>query len=300
VRECAEAERRARVEAVQEAHIERQRHEFEARKAQEQQRRSQARAGAIAATQGSGEATAVPAAATGGRRSACVRCREHLNNHVGCMAQASSKATACARCQAARKSCSWSTAGKAAEVSTPVGSATEGSGKPAEKRATKRRTRTATNVSPRGGEKRKKTRTTMEEGEEEEEIFRVPKAMVEEQRNALGMLTQSLAQLSERLAASEVREVERLEIERERLALERRRSAREDERIEMERARLEIEQQRAEDMWRLGTLVRAPFVQGSSMGSTRRELEAAKATDVEKGAEADDEDGMADVEGEDD
>ena len=69
--------------------------------------------------------------------------------------------------------------------------------------------------------------------------------------------------------------------------------------MEMERARLEIEQQRAEDMWRLGTLVRAPFVQGSSTGSTRRELEAAKSADVEKGAEADDEDGMADADDED-
>ena len=229
-----------------------------------------------------------------------MRCREHLNNPVGCMAQASSKAMACVRCQAACKSCSWSTAGKAAEVLTPAGSATEGSRKPAEKRAMKRRMRTVMNVSPRGGEKHKKTRTTTEEGEEEEEIFGVPKAMAEEQRNALGMLTQSLAQLSERLAASEVREVERLEFEQERLALERRRSAREDERVEMERARLEIEEQRAEDMWRLGTLVRVPFVQGSSTGSMRRELEAAKATDVEKGAEADDEDGMADAEGEDD
>ena len=95
---------------------------------------------------------------------------------------------------------------------TPVGSATEGSGKPAEKHAMKRRTRTATNVSPRGGEKCKKTHTTTEEGEEEEEIFRVPKVMAEEQHDALGMLTQSLAQLSERLAASEAREVERLEI----------------------------------------------------------------------------------------
>ena len=157
-----------------------------------------------------------------------------------------------------------------------------------------------TNTSLRGGEKCKKTRTTTEEGEVEEEMFGVPKVMVEEQRDVLGMLTQSLAQLSERLAASEVQEVERLEIERECLALERRWSAREDERIEMERARLEIEQQRAEDMWCLGTLVQAPFVQGSSTGSTRRELEVAKATDVEKGAEADDEDGMADAEGEDD
>ena len=223
-RERAEAERRARVEAVQEAHIEQQRREFEAQKAQEQRRRLQARAESIAATQGSGEATmAAPTVTTVVRRSACVRCREHLNNPIGCVAQASSKATACARCQAARKSCSWSTAGKAAEASTPAGSATEGSGKPVEKCATKRRSRTATNTSPRGGEKRKKTCTTTEEGEDEEEMFGVPKAMAEEQRDALGMLTQSLAQLSERLAASEVREVERLEIERERLALERRR-----------------------------------------------------------------------------
>jgi len=53
-------------------------------------------------------------------------------------------------------------------------------------------------------------------------------------------------------------------------------------------------------MWRLGMLVRAPFIQGSLTGSTRRELEAAKVTKVEKGVEADDEDGMADAEGEDD
>jgi len=54
---------------------------------------------------------------------------------------------------------------------------------------------------------------TTEEGEEEEEMFRVPKAMAEEKCDTLGMLTQSLAQLLEQLAASEVREVERLEIE---------------------------------------------------------------------------------------
>jgi len=63
---------------------------------------------------------------------------------------------------------------------------------------------------------------------------------------------------------------------------------------------LEIEQQWVEDMWCLGTLVQAPFVQRSSTGSMRRELEVAKATDVKKGAEADDEDGMGDAEGEDD
>jgi len=92
------------------------------------------------------------------------------------------------------------------------------------------------NTSPRGGEKCKKTHMMTEEGEEEEEMFGVPKAMAEEQCNMLGMLTQLLAQLLEQLAASEVREVERLEIERERLELERRRSAREDKRVEMERA----------------------------------------------------------------
>jgi len=36
------------------------------------------------------------------------------------------------------------------------------------------------------------------------------------------------------------------------------------------------------------------------MGLTWRELEVAKATNVEKGAEVDDEDGMVDVEGEED
>jgi len=184
----------------------------------------QVRVESITTTQGSGQATMVaPTVVTVVRRSTCVRCREHLNNPVGCMAQVSLKATACARCQAARKLCSWSTARKAVEALTPAGSVMEGSGKPVEKHAMKRRSRTATNTSPRGGEKHKKTRTTMEEGEDEEEMFGVPKAMAEEQRDALGMLTQSLAQLLERLAASKVQEIERLEIKREHLALERRR-----------------------------------------------------------------------------
>jgi len=160
--------------------------------------------------------------------------------------------------------------------------------------------RTATNTSPRGGEKHKKTHTMMEEGEEEEEMFWFPKAKVEEQRYALGKLTQSLAQLSEWLAAFKVQEVERLKIERECLALKRRQLVREDKRVEMERAQLEIEQQQVKDMWRLGMLVWAPFIQGSLTGLTWRELEVAKVTEVKKGVEADDEDGMADMEGEDD
>ena len=98
-RERVEAERRARVEAVQEAHIECQRQEFEARKAQEQQWRSLARAEAIAATQGSGAVTTAPLVAADRRQTPCVRCRDHLNNPAGCVAQAKSKATACAPCR---------------------------------------------------------------------------------------------------------------------------------------------------------------------------------------------------------
>jgi len=206
-RERAEAERRARVEAVQEAHIEQQRWEFEVQKAQEQQRRSQARAEAIAATQGSGEATAVPPVVTGGRRSACMRCREHLNNLGGCVAQASSKATVCTRCQAACKSCLWSTEGKATENSMVAGSGTETGGAAVPKRAARRQQQSEANTSPKGASKRKKAWNTMEEDEvDEEEVFGVPRAMAEEQRDALGMLTQTLAQLAERLGASEARE----------------------------------------------------------------------------------------------
>ena len=156
----------------------------------------------------------------------------------------------------------------------------------------RRRPRTATNTSPRSGEKRKKARTMTEEGEEEDEdaeMFGVPKAMAEEQRDVLGMLTQTLSELSERLAASEACEFERLAIERERLVLEWRRLAREEERLELERARMEIEQQRAEDIWRMGRFVRAPFVQGSSTGTTRKELEMAKEMEG-KGEEVDNED----------
>ena len=67
VRERVEAERHARVEAMQEAHIEQQRREFEAQKAQEQQWRLQVQAEAITATQGSREVTAAPAVVTGRR-----------------------------------------------------------------------------------------------------------------------------------------------------------------------------------------------------------------------------------------
>jgi len=291
-RERVEAERRARVEAVQEAHIERQRREFEVQKAQEQQQRSQARVEAIAATQGSGEATAEPAAATGGRRSACMRCREHLNNPVGCIAQASSKATACARCQAACKSCSWSTEGKAAESSTVAGSGTEAGGAVAPKQAARRRQWSEANTSPKGASKCKKVCNTTEEDEaDEEEVFRVPRAMAEEQRDALGMLTQTLAQLAERMGALEEREQERMMIEREWLELER-------ERLELERRRTAMEERRMAKMDRI-MVTQRQFVQGLSTGATQKEITAVE-QEEENGADGDDEEGMADVEGEED
>ena len=58
--------------------------------------------------------------------------------------------------------------------------------------------------------------TTTEEGEDDEdteEVFRVPRVMAEEQCDVLGMLTQALAQVVERLAAAEARDEERLAME---------------------------------------------------------------------------------------
>jgi len=292
-REHVEAERWARVEAVQEAHIERQRREFKARKVQEQQRRSLAHMEAIAATQGSGAVTTVPLVAADGRHTPCVRCWDHLNNPAGCVAQAKSKVTACAPCQGAHKSCSWSTAGKEAESSTVAGSGTEAGGAAAPKQAARRRQRSEANTSPKGASKRKKVWNTMEEDEaDEEEVFGVPRAMAEEQHNALGMLTQTLAQLAERMGASEARERERVEIERERLELER-------ERLELEQRHATMEERRTTDMDHISMAMRRQFVEGSSSGTTWREIAAAE-QEEEKGADGDDEDGMADAEGEDD
>jgi len=127
---------------------------------------------------------------------------------------------------------------------------------------------------------------------DEEEVFGVPRAMAEEQRNALGMLTQTLAQLAERMGASEAREQERVEIERERLELE-------CERLELEWRRAAMEERRTTDMDHISMAMRRQFVEGSLSGTTRREIAAAE-QEEEKGADGDDEDRMADVEGEDD
>ena len=127
--------------------------------------------------------------------------------------------------------------------------------------------------------------TTEEDEADEEEVFRVPRAMAEEQRNVLGMLTQTLAQLAEWMGALEVWERERVEIERERLELERRRAA--------------MEERQTADMDCISMVMRRQFVEGSSTGTTQKEIAAAE-QEEEKGADGDDEDGMADAEGEED
>ncbi|KIM51874.1 hypothetical protein SCLCIDRAFT_33097 [Scleroderma citrinum Foug A] len=129
----------------------------------------------------------------------------------------------------------------------------------------------------------------MEEGEDDEdtEVFRVPRAMAEEQRDALGMLTQMLAQVAERLVAMEVcdeerltMEWERMEIRRVHLAIARRAVDRDEERLELERT---------EDLWRMGTLMRSPFVY-LAKGKERAVETEAEVEAEERGEEADDED----------
>ena len=157
--------------------------------------------------------------------------------------------------------------------------------------------RTATNASPRGREKHKKVCTTTEEGEDDddtEEVFGVPRVMAEEQCDALGMLTQALAQVAERMAAAEARDEERLTLEwemveiwRAHLAMARRATDREEERLEMDRVQLSIAQQRTEDLWKMGMLMWSPFVY-SSKGKER--VVEAGAEAEEGGEEADDKD----------
>ena len=107
----------------------------------------------------------------------------------------------------------------------------------------------------------------MEEGEDEdtEEVFRVPRAMAEEQRDTLGMLTQTLAQVAERLVAAD----------------------RDEERLELEQVRTSLSQQRTEDLWWMGTLMWSPFVYSSK--GKEKEVEAESGVE-EKGEEVDNED----------
>jgi len=131
---------------------------------------------------------------------------------------------------------------------------------------------------------------TEEDEADEEEVFGVPRAMAEEQCDALGMLTQTLAQLAEWMVASEAREREWVEIEREQLELEW-------ECLELERRHAVMEERRMAEMDRI-MVTRRQFVQGSSTGTTQKEIAAAE--QEENGADGDDEEGMADAEGEED
>ena len=147
---------------------------------------------------------------------ACERCTVLLQEPKGCVVSEQGKVRACLPCQKAHKACIWPLGPGGAGVAT--GSGTEASGRPAPRRVRKRAERTVMNMSPRGGEKRKKAHTTTEEGEDDdetEEVFGVPRVMAEEQCDALGMLTQALAQVAERMAAAEAHDEERLMMEQE-------------------------------------------------------------------------------------
>ena len=134
-----------------------------------------------------------------------------------------------------------------------------------------------------------------EEGEDDEdtkEVFGVLRAMAEEQRDALGMLTQMLAQVTERLAAVEVCDEERLTMEWERmeiwrahLVIARRAVDHNEERLELEQVRTLLGQQRMEDLWQMGTLMWSPFFYSSKGKEKEVKTEVGK-----KGEEADDED----------
>ena len=179
----------------------------------EQQEEMQVWARAVTVTQG-GRTPGPLTAVAGPTPTACERCTVHLQEPEGCVVSERGKVRVCLPCQKARKACVWPLGPGGAGAAT--GSGTEVSGKPVPRQVRKRAERTTTNALPRGGEKRKKAPTTMEEGEDDEdteEVFRVPRVMVEEQHDVLGMLTQALAQVAERMAAAEACDEERLTME---------------------------------------------------------------------------------------
>ncbi|KIM60194.1 hypothetical protein SCLCIDRAFT_26840 [Scleroderma citrinum Foug A] len=248
---------------------------------QEQQEEMQAQAWAITVTQGSGTPGSSTAVAVPIPR-VCERCTLLLKEPKGCMVREKGKARACLLCQKVCKACVWPLG--LVEATVVTGSGMEGSRRPALRHMVKWRTAMTMNTSPRGGEKHKKARTTTEEGEDDEnteEVFRVPRVMAEEQCNMLGMLTQALAQVAERMAAAEARDEERLTMEREmmeiqraHLAMARRAADCEEERLELERVQLSIAQHRMEDLWKMGTLMRSPFVYSSKGKERAVEMEA--------------------------
>ena len=78
-----------------------------------------------------------------------------------------------------------------------------------------------------------------------------------------------------------------MEIRRAHLAMARRAADCEEERLEMDRVQLSIAQQWTEDLWKMGTLMRSPFIYSSK--GKERAVEA-EAEAEEGGEEADDED----------
>ena len=247
----------------------------------EQQEEMQAQVWAITVMQGGG--TAGPSTAVVGLTPrACKRCMLLLGEPEGCVVREKGKAQACLLCQKARKACVWPLG--LAEATVVMGSGMEGSRKPAPRCVVKQRMAMTMNVSPQGGEKHKKACMMMEEGEEDkdtEEVFRVPRVMAEEQHNTLGMLTQTLAQVVERLAATGVRDEERLAMEQEvmgirraHLAMARRAVDHEEERLELEWVRTLLSQQQTEDLWRMGTLMWSPFIHSAKGKERVVEMEA--------------------------
>ena len=231
-------------------------------------------------------------AVVGPTPTACERSTVHLQEPEGCVVSERGKARACLPCQKACKACIWPLGPGGAGAAT--GSRTEASGKPAPRQVRKRAERTAMNVSPRGGEKHKKACMMMEgeDDEDTEEVFRVPRVMVEEQRDALGMLTQVSAQVVERMVAVEacdeerlVMEQETMEIRRAHLAMARRAADCEEEWLKLERVQTSIVQQWTEDLWKIGTLMWSPFVYSSKGKERAVEMEA-----EERGEEVDNKD----------
>ena len=82
-------------------------------------------------------------------------------------------------------------------------------------------------------------------------------------------------------------EQETVEIRRAHLAMARRAADCKEERLEMDWVQLSIAQQWTEDLWKMGTLMRSPFIYSSK--GKERAVEA-EAEAEEGGEEADDED----------
>ena len=131
----------------------------------------------------------------------------------------------------------------------------------------------------------------MEEGKDDEDtekVFAVPRVMAEEQRDTLGMLTQMLAHVAERLVAAEAQDEERLTMEQEWIKIQRA-TDQDEERLELEQVRTLLGPQQMEDLWWMGTLMQSPFIY-SVKGKEKEVGTGVELEGEEKGDKADDED----------